>query len=68
MITGLDALHYGAELSIFQKAGRWLEFNAFASIGDWRWKNDVQATIYDDYSGVEIGTVNVFCDGLPVAD
>lgn len=68
MVTGLDALHCGVELSVFQKVGKWLEFNAFASIGDWRWHNDVQAVIYDDYSGVEIGKVNVYCDGLPVAD
>ena len=68
MVTGLDALHYGVEASLFQRAGNWLEVNAFASIGDWRWKNDVSAIIYDDYSGVEMGRVNVYCDGLPVAD
>lgn len=68
MVTGLDAIHYGVEASIFQRAGKWLEFNAFASVGEWRWKNDVNAVIYDDYSGVEIGKVAVYCDGLPVAD
>ena len=68
MVRGLDAFHYGAELSLCQKVGKWLEINAFASLGDWRWKNDVQAIIYDDYSGLEIGKVNVYCDNLPVAD
>lgn len=68
MVTGLDALHTGIELSSFQRVSNWLEVNAFASIGNWRWKNDVNAIIYDDYSGIEMGRVNVFCDNLPVAD
>lgn len=68
MVTGLDAFHYGLETSVFQRVGNWLEVNAFASIGDWRWTKDVSAIIYDDYSGVEMGRVNVYCDGLPVAD
>ncbi|MGN1216082.1 MAG: TonB-dependent receptor [Candidatus Cryptobacteroides sp.] len=68
MVRGLDALHSGVEASFFQRVGKWLEINAFASIGDWKWKNDVNAVIYDDYSGVEIGKVDVYCDGLPVAD
>ena len=68
MVTGLDAFHYGVEASLFQRAGKWLEVNAFASVGNWRWTKDVSAIIYDDYSGTEIGRVNVYCDGLPVAD
>ena len=28
----------------------------------------MNAIIYDDYSGIEMGRVNVFCDNLPVAD
>lgn len=68
MITGLDALHKGVEASLYQRIGRRVEFKAFASIGDWRWMNDVSAIIYDDYTGLEAGRVNVYCDGLPVAD
>ena len=68
MVTGLNALHCGVEASLFQRIGTWLELNAFASVGDWRWKNDVSAIVYDDYSGVEAGRVNVFCNGLPVGD
>ncbi len=68
MVTGLDAFHCGAEASLFQRIGKWLEISTFASVGDWRWKNDVSAIVYDDYSGVEKGRVNVFCDGLPVGD
>ena len=68
MITGLDAFHYGVEIEAFHNFTRWLKLSAFASVGDWRWKNDVQATIYDDYSGLPVSEVNVYSNGLPVGD
>ena len=49
MVTGLDAFHYGAEIEVFHRVTDWLKLSAFASAGDWRWKNDVEAIIYDDY-------------------
>ena len=68
MVTGLDAFHYGVEAEVFHRLTDWLKLSAFASVGDWRWKNDVQAIIYDDYTRQEIGRVNVYSDGLPVGD
>ena len=68
MITGLDAFHYGVEIEAFHNFTRWLKLSAFASIGDWKWKNDVQATIYDDYTGLPVSQVNVYSNGLPVGD
>ncbi len=68
MVTGLDAFHYGVEAEVFHRLTDWLKLSAFASVGDWRWKNDVQAIIYDDYTRLEIGRVNVYSDGLPVGD
>lgn len=68
MVKGLDALHMGVEADIFLNAGRALRFDAFASVGDWRWKNDVNATIYDHYSMQPAGEVNVYADGLHVGD
>ncbi len=68
MVTGLDAFHCGVELDAFWNFTDWMKLSAYASIGDWRWKNDVQAVIYDDYSAVEVGRINVYSDGLPVGD
>ena len=68
MVTGLDAFHYGVEAEGFHRLTDWLKLSAFASVGDWRWKNDVQAIIYDDYTRLEVGRVNVYSDGLPVGD
>ena len=68
MVTGLDAFHCGVEFEIRQRITDWIRFSAFASVGNWKWMNDVSATIYDHYSGNAIGEINVYCAGLPVGD
>lgn len=68
MITGLDAFHYGIEADVFWNITDRVRAEAYASVGDWRWKNDVRAVIYDDYSDTEVGRINVYSDGLPVGD
>lgn len=66
MVTGLDALHYGVEADAFYRPAGWAKLSVFASVGDWRWKNDVSAVIYDDYSDSQVASIGVYCDGLPV--
>ncbi|MGM9739486.1 MAG: TonB-dependent receptor [Candidatus Cryptobacteroides sp.] len=68
MVKGLDALHYGFEADLWWSWERFLRLDAFASIGDWRWKNDVMATIYDPTTLQPMGNVNVYADGLHVGD
>ena len=68
MITGLNALHYGIEIEGHYYMATLAKITANASIGSWKWKNDVHASIYDDYSGQTIDEVNVYSDGLPVGD
>ncbi len=68
MITGLNAVHYGIELDAFHNFTRWLKAEAYASIGSWKWKNDVRATIYDNYTGQVAQQIAVYSDGLPVGD
>ncbi len=68
MITGLNALHYGIEIEGHYNLSTWAKIYANASFGSWKWKNDVHASIYDDYSGQTIAEINVYSDGLPVGD
>ncbi len=68
MVTGLGAFHYGGEWEGYYKLGNILRVDAFASIGDWRWKNDVHATIYDPYTDEPLQTIDVYSDGLHVGD
>ena len=68
MVKGLDAFHYGLEVDLWWSPERFLRLDAFASVGDWRWKNDVTATIYDPTTLQPMGNVNVYADGLHVGD
>jgi hypothetical protein len=68
MIKGLDAEHMGVELNYNHSITTWLTLSAFGSLGHWKWRNDVDATIYDPYSGQEVETIRVYADGLYVGD
>lgn len=68
MISGLDAQHFGGELAIERRLNSWLNLSAFASVGDWRWMNDVNAVITDEYTNQPIDTVHVFSKNLYVGD
>jgi hypothetical protein len=64
-VLGLKATHMGAEVDAKFKATKWLDFFAVLGLGDWKWKNNVSAVIYDD-KGAIVDTVNVYADGLYV--
>ena len=68
MITGLDAFHYGVEVDAYYNFSRWGKLAGYASIGSWKWKNDVNAVIYDNYTGQVAQRIDVYSNGLPVGD
>ncbi len=68
LIRGLDALHKGIEITGDYNPYHFLSLSAYASFGDWKWKNNVSANIYDPYSGLVTEVINVYSDGLPVGD
>lgn len=68
MVTGLDAFHYGTEIEAFWRYGKIIRIDAFASIGDWRWKNDVHADILDPYTSEIVQTINIYSNNLHVGD
>jgi len=68
MVNGLDAFHYGGELDAFVGWRNFFRADLFASLGNWRWKNDVEATVYDPVSMKPVDQVNVYADGLHVGD
>ncbi|MBI9038726.1 MAG: TonB-dependent receptor [Bacteroidales bacterium] len=67
MVTGLNALHKGIELEISSKINYSLEAGAVISFGDWKWKNNVIAHLYNN-DNVIVDTVKVYADGLFVGD
>ncbi len=68
MITGLDAFHFGIEVDAHYNFTDWLKATGFASVGNWKWKNNVSAAIYDPYTGQIAAEVNIYSNGLPVGD
>ncbi|MDR0547191.1 MAG: TonB-dependent receptor plug domain-containing protein [Dysgonamonadaceae bacterium] len=68
LITGLNAQHFGIESYYEQKVNHWLSLTAFASIGHWQWKNDVNATIYNSSDNQVAETIQIYTDGLMVGD
>lgn len=68
MITGLDAFHYGVEIDAYYNFSRWGKLAAYASIGNWKWQNNVNAIIYDNYTNQAVQEIHVYSDGLPVGD
>ena len=51
---------------MYFRPAEWMNLSAFASVGDWRWLNDVEAVVYDNYSDNKVGTIGVYADRLPV--
>lgn len=67
MLQGLDAFHQGVELDVSHRMTDWLRLGGIFSLGDWKWKNDVSALLYDDFNAV-VDTIHVYADGLYVGD
>jgi hypothetical protein len=65
LVTGLDALHTGIEIDADHRFSENLTLGALLSVGDWQWKNDVSAVLFND-NNLPADTVNVYADGLKV--
>lgn len=65
LVTGLDALHTGFELEVEQQVTESFKLGGLLSLGNWKWKNDVSATLFN-VNNVAVDTVNVYADGLYV--
>lgn len=66
-ITGLNAVHQGIEIDLNATPIKGLNLRAMFSLGDWQWKNNVDAAIADD-NNIVFDTVKVYADGLKVGD
>lgn len=67
LVKGLDALHMGIEAELGINIIKDLELGLMASIGNWKWKNDVVADLFDINNNL-IGTTEVYANGLKVGD
>lgn len=63
MINGLNSLHKGIEVEVLATVNRNFKLGAWMSLGDFKWQNNVNATLFND-NNVAIDTVNVYAEGL----
>ncbi len=63
MINGLNSLNKGIELEFKMDLNRNLSYGTWASFGDFRWQNNVNASLYND-NNIIVDTVNVYTKGL----
>jgi len=67
LVRGLNALHRGIEAEISYNIIQNFSMAATVSIGNWKWQNDVSASIYDDKQ-VLVDSMMVYTKGLYVGD
>ncbi|MBU2651590.1 MAG: TonB-dependent receptor [Bacteroidetes bacterium] len=67
MINGLDAEHFGVEIELSQGFGKYISLGGLLSLGNWQWKNNVSAEVYDNNNVLQ-DTVQIYADGLYVGD
>lgn len=67
LIRGLDAVHKGIELELASDLTEFLNIGLSASAGDWRWKNDVNALLYNDQHEL-IDSTSVYVKDIKVGD
>jgi len=67
LVRGLNALHKGIEAEITYTPIYNLTLAATASLGDWKWMNDVSASFYND-NQVLVDSMMVYTKGLYVGD
>ncbi len=65
MVHGLNSIHKGIEAQLEYRINNLFKLGAMASFGDYRWQNDVSATLIND-NNVVIDTVNVYARNLYV--
>lgn len=63
MVAGLEAFNKGLEFETSWEIFRNLKIGGWLSIGDYRWQNNINATLIND-KNVVVDTINVYAKGL----
>ncbi len=66
-IPNLDARHEGIELEAQYTPWEWVRLDGFFTIGNWRWTNDVDFTLYDEQDN-EVGQYHAYVKDLHVGN
>ncbi len=64
-MSGVDALHQGVEVDVKVKPLDGLSIKGMLSIGNWKWKDDAEALIFDDSGNPVDSKGNIVAVGSP---
>jgi len=67
-ILGIDALHQGIEFDFVWKPTEALKLTGMASVGDWKWDNNIENAVIFDPEQEIYGVANARIEGLKVGD
>jgi outer membrane receptor protein involved in Fe transport len=68
-LLGVNALHQGVELDFQYRPSDKFIFTGMLSLGDWKWDSNVlDAQVYDDANNPVGDPINLYIEGLKVAD
>ncbi|WP_333482298.1 TonB-dependent receptor [Mesoflavibacter profundi] len=68
-ILGVNAIHQGIELDFVYKATEKFKLTGMASIGDWRWQNNIEdVQIFNEENEAVGDPINIFIKDLHVGD
>jgi iron complex outermembrane receptor protein len=68
-ILGVNAVHMGVELDLSYKATDKLTITGMASIGDWKWQNNVEnVQIFDEENNPVGDPINIYIEDLHVGN
>ncbi|BAO75833.1 TonB-dependent receptor [Winogradskyella sp. PG-2] len=67
-ILGVNAVHQGIEIDFVYRATDKLNITGMASLGDWRWEDDVTDVQILNEEQEVVNTVNLFIADTPVGD
>ncbi|MBT8376165.1 MAG: TonB-dependent receptor [Bacteroidia bacterium] len=67
-ILGVNAIHQGVEIDFVYRATDKLNITGMASLGDWRWEDDVTDVQILNEEQEVVDTVNLFIKDTPVGD
>ena len=65
-MSDLKEVHTGIEINANYTATRWLGLGGLLAIGDWKYVNDAEATLYDDATHQEVGKGTIYTKDLKV--
>lgn len=67
-ILGVNAIHQGIEVDFVYRATDFLDITGMASLGDWRWEDDVTDVQILNEEQEVVNTVDLYIEDTPVGD